>query len=152
MLKSAIVSIILSLSQISLFAQDLELSPKYNPDEVRKSLKIKDNQTRIRNGIPRLGMIVKCLDDKNSLDSLVSYLDKDVKIVTSDGSKSQKRWKDQFYESISYGEVFWSLENDAKGTFRERLEVWEGGQRVRTILIIRSELTERILGIADVDG
>lgn len=152
MLKYAIVSIILSLAQISLFAQDLELSPKYNPDEVRKSLKIKNNQVQTGNRISRIGMIVKCLEDKNVLDSLVSCLDKDVKIVTSDGSKSQKRWKDQFYESVSYGEVFWSLENDVKGTFRERLEVWEGGQRVRTILIIRSESTERILGIVDVDG
>ena len=101
---------------------------------------------------PPLGLIARTVDSSHILDEFISGIDKNIRVQSGCKRISVQKWERTFYERMTYGEIFWSLVNDTDSTFGEKLEIWEGGFRVRTIMIIRLEENNQVLGIIDIES
>jgi hypothetical protein len=146
------------LTILSLFVQEILFSqvtsisenPKLNSSrdmlgyDIPKNLKFKGNP-------PSLGLIVKALDSSQKLEEFISGIDKNVRVQAGCKRTSVQKWKRGFYDWITYGEIYWSMVDDTNLTFAEHLEIWEGGSLVRTIMIIRLEENNEVIGIIDIE-
>ena len=65
---------------------------------------------------------------------------------------SLKKWRSIFYDRELNGEIYWTLCNLDQVLYYEKLEIWEGGSLLRTIVIFRIQGSDKITGIADLQG
>jgi hypothetical protein len=147
------------LTFISLFVQEILFSQSLNLADHHKLISSRDMlgydlHQKIKSGKDNktIGLIAKALKDPKSLDSLIASIPKKSKVQMGCNSISPKKWRAIFYEGSVDGEMFWSLVDDTENSYGEYLELWEGGYRVRTILIIRNYENNLILGVIDIDS
>lgn len=147
------------LTILSLFVQEILFSQTV---DIHENTKLSSSRDMLGYDTPKnlkfkgtpapLGLITKALDSSHKLDEFISGLDKNIRVQSGCKQISVEKWKKRFYEGITYGEVFWSLVNDTDSTYGEHLEIWEGGFRVRTMMVIRIQQNDQIIGIIDVDS
>lgn len=99
-----------------------------------------------------IGKIVRCLYSSDEFDYYLKNLPKDIKVKTDSKMASLKKWKSIFYDRELDGEIYWTLCNLDQVLYYEKLEIWEGGSLLRTIVIFRIQGSDKITGIADLQG
>lgn len=117
--------------------------------EYRKKLTLAQPQME-RNYDRSLGFICRGLFNPAYHDSFLQDVPKNIMVVTETSKMNLKKWKSRLKSPFEPGEVLWSLYPESDSTFYERLDIYEGGDVVRSIMVIRDIDSNSILGIVDI--
>lgn len=110
-----------------------------------KILSIQDNPSQTKT----LGFIARGMFDSHFLDTFLSGVHPQIRVKTESKTLKLSAWRKSFYDRDVSGEINWGFFRDEEGRYLERLEIWEGGEVQRIILILRRRENDTVLAISD---